>query len=233
MPLLMIQAADYTRPARLQYMPSNSRCRTVPQSKADIRRQIRALRDAAPADLRAEWSARICAKALALPAYRSAQTIHIFLSFQSEVDTQAIIVHALACGKRVVAPVFVKGSDETPCAQITSLEPSAFDFGRWGLRTPKVLQLVPPDEIDLVFAPVVAFACLAPGGGPLQETHKAGVARIGYGIGFYDRFLKRVRAGAPKIGLAFELQRVEAIPSAHFDVPLDGVITEASEYPPG
>lgn len=204
----------------------------MPQSKADIRRRIRALRDAAPAGLRAEWSARICAKAIALPAYRSAQTIHIFLSFQSEVDTQAIIAHALACGKRVVAPVFVKGSGETPCAQITSLDPSAFDFGKWDLRTPKVLQPVPPDEIDLAFVPMVAFACLAPGCGPPQERSSAKVARIGYGIGFYDRFLKRVRAGAPKIGLAFELQRVEAIPIEHFDVLLDGVITEASECLP-
>ncbi len=204
----------------------------MPQSKADIRRRIRALRDAAPAGLRAEWSARICAKAMALPAYRLAQTIHIFLSIQSEVDTHAIIAHALACGKRVVVPIFVKGSEETPCAQITSLNPGAFDFGKWDLRAPKVLQPVSPDEIDLAFVPLVAFACLAPGCGPLQEKSSARVARIGYGIGFYDRFLKRVRAGAPKIGLAFELQRVEAIPIEHFDVLLDGVITEASECLP-
>ncbi len=202
------------------------------QSKADIRRRIRALRDAAPADLRAEWSAHICAKAIALPAYRLAQTIHIFLSIQSEVDTQAIIAHALACGKRVVAPVFVKGSDETPCAQITSLDPNAFDFGKWDLRAPKTLHLVPPNEIDLVFAPMVAFACLTAGCDLPQEISRARIARIGYGIGFYDRFLKRVRAGTPKIGLAFELQRVEAIPIEHFDVLLDGVITETSECLP-
>lgn len=197
------------------------------ESKADIRRRIRALRDAAPADLRAEWSARICAKALALPAYRSARTIHIFLSFQSEVDTGAIIAHALACSKRVVAPVFVKNSDETPCTQITSLAPDAFHFGKWNLRTPKVLQPVPLNEIDLVFAPLVAFAHLTPRSSSEGAETSGRIARIGYGAGFYDRFLKRIRVGTPKIGLAFELQRVEAIPLTPFDVLLDDVITEA------
>ncbi|MCS6846397.1 MAG: 5-formyltetrahydrofolate cyclo-ligase [Anaerolineae bacterium] len=197
------------------------------ESKADIRRRIRALRDAVPADLRAAWSARICAKALALPAYQSARTIHVFLSFQSEVDTRAIIAHALEHDKRVVAPVFVKGSDETPCTQITSLDPDAFHFGKWDLRTPKVIRPVPLEEIDLVFVPMVAFAHLTPHPSLSEQRSRGRVARIGYGAGFYDRFLKRIRAGVPKIGLAFELQQVAAIPIAWFDVLLDDVITEA------
>ncbi|MCS7057146.1 MAG: 5-formyltetrahydrofolate cyclo-ligase [Thermoflexales bacterium] len=197
------------------------------ESKADIRRRIRALRDAVPADLRAEWSARICAKAIALPAYRSARTIHLFLPFGSEVDTGAIARHALAGGKRVVVPVFARGSDETPCAQITSLEPDAFHCDQRGLRTPKALRLTPPDEIDLVFVPLVAFAHLAltPTGRGANRLTK--IARVGYGVGFYDRFLKRIRDDAPKIGLAFALQQVEAIPVAPFDALLDEVITEA------
>lgn len=196
------------------------------EAKADIRRRIRALRDAAPADLRAEWSARICARALALPAYRSARTIHIFLSFQSEVDTNAIIAHALGCGKRVVAPVFVKGSDETPGAQITSLDPENFHIGGWGLRTPKTPQYVPPEEIDLAFVPLVAFAPLAPDAALPEEGHRRRIARVGYGVGFYDRFLRRIRADAPRIGLAFTLQHVAAIPVEPFDALLDDVITE-------
>lgn len=198
----------------------------MPESKADIRRRVRALRDAAPANLRAEWSARICAKALALPAYRSARTIHIFLSFQSEVDTGAIIAHALGCGKRVVVPVFVKGSDETPSAQITSLAPEDFHVSGRGLRAPKALRLVPPEEIDLVFVPLVAFAPLASDSAPPEEGPWRRIARVGYGAGFYDRFLRRIRADAPRIGLAFALQRVAAIPIAPFDAWLDDVITE-------
>jgi 5-formyltetrahydrofolate cyclo-ligase len=170
-----------------------------------------------PPGLRAGWSRSICAQALSLSVYRSARTVHIFLSFQSEVDTQAIIEDALACGKRVVVPVFVRGSDEAHCSLITSLDESAFDFGAWGLRTPKNLRFVPPDEIDLVFVPLVAYSPL-PG--------EKGVARIGYGAGYYDRFLGRLRPGVPRIGLAFSLQRADAIPVAPHDVLLDEVITE-------
>jgi len=195
------------------------------EAKQEIRKRIRALRDAAPADQRAEWSRRICTRALQLPAYGAAQTVHIFLSFQSEIDTQAIIEDALRAGKRVVVPVFVKGSDETPATQITSLEDGEFTFGKWNLRTPKTLRLVPIDEIDLVFAPMVAFSPSQPspvhGGGQ-------GWGRIGYGAGFYDLFLSRLRAGVPKIGLAFSLQRADHIPVEPHDVLLDDVITEAS-----
>jgi len=189
----------------------------VSESKSAIRKRIRARRDAAPLSLRAEWSRSICAQALSLSAYGSARTLHVFLSFQSEVDTRAIIEDALARGKRVAVPVFVRGDDDTPCSLITSLDESAFDLGAWGLRTPKTLRSVPPDEIDLVFAPLVAYSSLPDG---------KGIARIGYGAGYYDRFLARLRPGVPKIGLAFSLQREDAIPLAPHDALLDEVITE-------
>lgn len=196
------------------------------ESKSAIRKRMRALRDAVPAEQRAEWSRRICAQALALPAYATARTIHIFLSFQSEVDMRAIIEAAFAMGKRVVVPVFVKDSDETPCTQIVSLDDDAFTFGKWNMRTPKVLRPMQLDEIDLVFAPLVAYSPL-PKGEASQPVRGAGWVRVGYGAGYYDRFLARIRADVPKIGMAFAMQRVDAMPVEPFDVPLDDVITEA------
>jgi 5-formyltetrahydrofolate cyclo-ligase len=196
--------------------------------KVAIRKHVRALRDAALAEQHAAWTALICTKALALPAYQAAYTIHIFLSFQSEVDTRAIIEHALAHGKRVVVPVFVKDSDETPCTQITSLDNDAFHFGKWNMRTPKVLRPVPLDEIDLVFAPMVAFATPPLLPSPKGEGLGMGWPRIGYGAGYYDRFLARLRPGVPKIGLAFGMQRVASIPVEPHDVVLDDMLTEQS-----
>lgn len=201
----------------------------VTESKSVIRKRVRALRDAVPAEPRAEWTKRIVERAIGLAAYQSARTVHIFLSFQSEVDTRAIIEHAFAHGKRVVVPVFVKDSDETPCTEILSLGDSEFTFGKWGLRTPRVIRLVPLEAIDQVFVPMVAWAELA-----LPRSERAGVrgearvARIGYGAGFYDRFLNRLRPDVPKIGLAFEMQRVKTIPVNPSDAPLDMIITEAN-----
>lgn len=192
------------------------------KDKKSIRKQLRALRDAVPPELRAEWTQRICARVVALPAFHTARTVHLFLSFQSEVDTRTLIEAAFALGKRVVVPVFVKDSEDTPCTQITSLDDNEFTFGKWDLRTPKMLRPVPLDEIDLVFVPMVAFEPQFEGSSGAQRY-----ARIGYGAGFYDTFLKRVGAGVPKIGLAFAMQRADHIPIEPHDVLLDDVITEA------
>lgn len=193
------------------------------ETKQEIRKRIRALRDAAPTESRMEWSRRICTRAMQLPAYRAAHTVHLFLSFQSEIDTIAIIEDALRAGKRVVVPVFAKDSDETPATEITSLDDSEYIFGKWGLRTPKQLRLVPLDAIDLVFVPMVAFSPPPSEGGGVGG---GGFARIGYGAGFYDTFLSRLQPRVPKVGLAFALQRVDHIPIEPHDVLLDGVITE-------
>jgi 5-formyltetrahydrofolate cyclo-ligase len=194
--------------------------------KVAIRKRVRAARDATPVEQRAMWTQRICEKALALPAYRSSRTIHMFLSFQSEVDTRAIVEDAFARGKRVAVPVFVNDSNETPCTEITSLSDDEFHFGKWDLRTPRVLRPVPIEAIDLVFVPLVAFGDPAPTPALAEQKHMDGIARIGYGAGYYDAFLARLHPGVPKIGLAFSMQRVDAIPLESWDVLLDGVITE-------
>jgi 5-formyltetrahydrofolate cyclo-ligase len=193
--------------------PYNAR---MPESKAAIRKQVRAARDAADPALRAAWSDAICAQAIALDAYRAAGTVHVFLSFGSEIDTSALAQHALAAGKRVAVPAFPDGPDQMRMCALTTLSPDAFDIGVWGTRTPR--QFVPVDAyaIDLAFVPLAAF-----------ERRADGVARIGYGKGHYDRFLPMLRPNTPKIGLAFALQAVSDLPVEPHDVLLDAVITES------
>ncbi len=214
---------------------------TALEKKRALRKRLRALRDAASPVDRSAWSTAICAQALALQAYAAARTVHVFLSFQSEIDTAAIIEHALTHGKRVVAPVFTLNSDETSCTQIDTLNSNAFDVGKWNMRTPKVLQPVPLDEIDIVFVPMVAWAVAGglrtaaettPFGGTelAGGTEPAGYARVGYGAGFYDRLLARLRPGVPRIGLAFALQRVAEIPIEPHDVLLDDVLIDFSAW---
>ncbi len=187
------------------------------QLKRALRTRIRALRDSAPVEARTAWSATIAERALAHPAYQTARTLFIFLSFQSEVDTSAIIQHALAHGKRVCVPDFpAPGAAMTPSA-IDTLDAGAFDVGLWGARTPKLRRPVAVDDIDLVLAPLLAFARTA-----------NGIARLGYGRGHYDAFLPRLRPGVPVIGLAFEVQAVDALPLEAHDVLLGEVITETA-----
>ena len=69
-----------------------------------------------------------------------------------------------------------------------------------------------PDKLDLVIVPGIVFD---------KKGH-----RIGYGYGYYDRFLKLLGKNVKKIGFAFEFQLVDKIPEEQHDVPMDVVITE-------
>jgi 5-formyltetrahydrofolate cyclo-ligase len=183
-------------------------------NKAILRERMTALRDALPSEQRANWSHIICQRATALPEYQTARVVHCFLSIRNEVNTQPLIEHALAHGKRVVLPVFLRNSNETPCTEITSLNDDEFKVTGFGLRVPRVRRWVDLSEIDLVFTPLLAFAEMEPGR----------FYRLGYGAGFYDRLLSRVTA--PKIGLAFAMQHVATLPVEAHDAALEDVVTE-------
>lgn len=191
------------------------------QPKKLLRRSIGALRDALPQDRRRAWSAIICDRVIALPHYRSARVVHSYLPIGSEVDVRGVIAHALGDGKRVAAPLFVKGSYATEAFAVMSLQSAAFEQGDWGLSVPRDMRLVPLEEIDLLIVPLLAFY---PDPAPPADGR---IQRLGYGIGFYDTLLDRVRPDAARIGVAFSAQRAGPWPLDPHDRTLDLVITEA------
>jgi 5-formyltetrahydrofolate cyclo-ligase len=209
------------------------------QDKKALRQQLSALRDAAAPEQRAIWSEAVCKHLLDMPAYQSARVVHCFVSIQSELDTRPIIEHALSHGKQVAIPLFVRHSDETPCCEITSLADDEYEIGGFGLRIPRQLRPVDAAAIDIVLAPLLAFAPTPTPTPALplvrgrESERKAGREgrgwlRLGYGVGYYDRFLSRVRA--LKVGVAFEIQRVDQLPCEPHDMLLDAVITETGYY---
>lgn len=201
---------------------------TIRQQKQALRKHMRTLRDAATPEQRAMWSAAICARILASPAYRQARVIHCYLPIRSEVDPRPIIEHALAHGKRVAIPLWQAHTDETLSCEIDTLAEDAFEADAMGLRTPRQLKWVNPDEIDLVLVPLLAFAVTSNTSPPNPSPARGGemrYMRLGYGAGFYDRFLRSTRAR--RVGLAFALQRVNELPQTDTDALLDDVITES------
>jgi 5-formyltetrahydrofolate cyclo-ligase len=183
-------------------------------AKAEIRRRARAARDALPAVVRMAWSQRICARVLALSAYRQAQVIHVFLPIHSEWTPARSSPRRWPSAKCVAVPAFAPGE---PCAvRLTTLDEASLPPGRWGLPLDRE-RLIAPDQIDLALVPLVAYA-------PVGASGK--LARLGYGSGYYDRFLRVLRPDVPKVGLAFSVQRTAEVPLAPHDVLLDAVITE-------
>lgn len=141
--------------------------------------------------------------------YREAKRVFLYLSFRSEVDTWKLLEQIWNDGKETAVPR-TEGTDLVFCL-IESREELMSGF--CGIQEPlRSCQTVRPKVGDLILVPGAAFD----GRG----------FRMGYGGGFYDRFLSGIPGSCRRIGLAFESQVFEEIPTDLHDCRLDGVITE-------
>lgn len=182
-------------------------------SKKELRAVALSRRDALPAAERAASSAFITAALQTMPAYAAARTVMLYVSFGSEVETGDLITSALAGGKRVTVPKVIKSEGALVVSLLTD---PARDLapGAYGILEPRydALRPVRPDSLDLIVVPGVAF-----------DTEGR---RIGYGGGYYDRFLPTVSPTAACVALAYEAQLFPALPQEAYDHRVDYVVTE-------
>lgn len=145
--------------------------------------------------------------------YKSANTIMAYIDFRNEVKTEKIIKTAIADGKRIVIPISVVESRELILSELINYD-IELELGAYGILEPKeeYMREVDPKIVDIVLIPGVAF-------------DERGF-RVGYGAGYYDRFLEKVRPDTKKIALSFELQMVDRAFEDSHDVPVDMIITE-------
>jgi 5-formyltetrahydrofolate cyclo-ligase len=180
-------------------------------AKREARARALAARDALPAAERARLSRVICARATALAELGRAESLLLFASFRSEVDTLPLLSWALArgvsvalprvCGPRLMEALRI----EDPAADLAA--------GTWGIPEPRDgLPVVDPQHIDIVIVPGAAFS---PDG-----------ARCGYGGGFYDSYLPRLLPKTPRIALAFDVQVADQLPCEPHDLRVDAIVTE-------
>ena len=130
-----------------------------------------------------------------------------FVSFNNEIDTHGMIEDALKNKIVVVPKVLHHEIEPSVIISFDNLIPS----GKFGILEPIEAMKIPWKKIDLVLVPGIVFD---------KNGH-----RIGYGLGFYDKFLKKVPK-AIKIGLAFDFQIVDKVPREEHDVPVDLVVTD-------
>jgi 5-formyltetrahydrofolate cyclo-ligase len=142
----------------------------------------------------------------------AAECIHSYVSVpeKREVDTHELIKKAITQGKTIAVPRCSEKQGELHCLAIASLE--ELKPSRYGLLEPvyNEKRIIAMHELDFVIVPLVAF------------DRNGG--RVGFGGGYYDRFLARVEC--PKIGLGFALQEVAKITMEPHDIRLDYIITE-------
>lgn len=149
-------------------------------------------------------------------AFKTAQTIMCYLSFGNEVNTNMIIDECLKEGKNILIPVILKKEDGTSYMEASQLIDLESDLapGIMGILEPiaSKIRIRNPETIDLVIVPGLAF-------------DKKG-NRIGYGAGYYDYFLQRIRKDCNQIALAFSFQIIDNIPTQKHDKKVRNIITE-------
>ncbi len=150
-----------------------------------------------------------------LPEIISAQTIACYNGFRNEVDVSHFIGNCLAQNKRVVLPkIKQKAIDFYHVSDVNVYQQT----GAFGILEPDDAQcpLIQPQEIDLFIVPAVAFDVFG--------------YRIGYGGGYYDRFLQQKREDAVTIGVGYDMQLLHAIKTEPHDIPLDRVVTDKMHH---
>lgn len=180
-------------------------------AKRALRDVVLARRDAMAGAQRRAADEALRARLAALPAVAGARTILCFASFRTEIDTMPFIAHCLARGAAVALPLIV-GPHHMEAFAVTD---PARDLvpGRFDIPEPRPeLPLVDPATIDVVIVPGSVF--------DLQG------GRMGYGGGFYDTYLGRLRPHVPRVAIAYEVQLVERVPRESHDLCVDTIVTE-------
>lgn len=159
-------------------------------------------------NIRKRYSAEIVEKIKNLPEFKEANTIMLYCATKGEPDLTPLFKEVISLGKVLLLPR-VKGNE---IEAVITENPSCLSKGTFGILEPSEGSVISPREIDFVAVPGIAF-------------DKRGY-RIGFGKGYYDRFLKHVKG--IKVGIAYSFQIVEELPHDPWDVPVDLIITESS-----
>ncbi|SNZ09645.1 5-formyltetrahydrofolate cyclo-ligase [Persephonella hydrogeniphila] len=152
-----------------------------------------------------EDSKKIAQKFINLPQLKKAKNILLYYPHKNEVDTRPIIDHLL---NSKTINLFLPKVQDQELIPVRIKDLSSLKKGYAGIMEPEG-ESISPEKIDIIVVPAIAFD---------KRGH-----RIGYGKGYYDRFLKKTKA--LKVGVAYDFQIVDKLPYEQHDIPVDLIIT--------
>ncbi len=191
-------------------------------TKAPLRLLLKQRRAAISPELRQQKNGEIAANVCRATWWQNAQTVHIYCSFGTEVMTETLRDEALRLQKRVIVPI---AEADSPILRHAEIFPETrFIADAWGIPLPTAESSVGCNPLrimsaeDCIIIPLLGF--------------DANRHRLGYGRGYYDRFLGSFYDNAASkplyVGLAFAQAQyiAEGLPTEATDVPLDVIVTE-------
>jgi len=178
---------------------------SVSIQKSALRKHLLEKRDATSAELRNILSEKIHENLKKISSYTNSENVACYFPIGSEVDTHNVMLNTLKQGKNLLLPRIVDNNIQFYI--VSNLE--KLERGSFEIMEPKD-SWEKAKKIDCVLIPTVGVS-------------KLGV-RLGYGYGYYDRFLSSTNA--VKISLTYSKQIVKSIPSDSHDVKIDWITTE-------
>ncbi|MBH24419.1 MAG: 5-formyltetrahydrofolate cyclo-ligase [Myxococcales bacterium] len=192
-------------------------------AKARLRASLRAQRADPDRDAVARASARVCLQLATLPEFTAATTVGLYWPTRGELDPNGVVDLPAARGVRFAWP----HSNPTARSMRFHLAPAGLQpqpgqpaardaiartmiAGAYGILEPSGAEIA-PEQLDLIVLPGLGF-------------DRQG-RRLGYGGGFYDRFLARVGARVFTVGVGFDSQLLERLPTDPHDQPVHTVVT--------
>jgi len=188
-------------------------------NRNQLRKKILAARDQLSPVKQIKKSARITEKLLTIKKVQKAGIFFVYMNFRSEVQTMDMINNCLNQGKIITIPLTQVNRLGLLAVRITDPQRQV---------KPGYCSIPEPDSSLLpgaVFAPGMIEVVIVPG----SVFDRSG-GRLGYGGGYYDRFLDQEAHEALRIGLAYNLQLVEQVPVEPHDQFMDFIVTERKIY---
>jgi len=180
---------------------------SIYNQKAQLRKRCKSIRKALGEEARQQASNSICAHLSAWDVFKNAETILTYMPIRGEVDLRPLL--ADFPDKHWLLPRILPGEEGRMVFH--PYDPENLIVHPFGMAEPAPhLPQVPPHEIQLVLAPSLAF-------------DRSGW-RLGYGGGFFDRFLQKF--DGISVGIVFHALLLETVPRGEYDIPMAWLVTE-------
>ncbi|MEM7633922.1 MAG: 5-formyltetrahydrofolate cyclo-ligase [Pseudomonadota bacterium] len=189
----------------------------ISDAKKLARKAAGDVRKSAHERLKASAAQALADRGLDFAGDLAGKTVSGFIPYLSEIDTRPLLGQLGVLGCETCVPVVIANNTPLEFRVWSPGEPTV--AGRWGIP-------IPPDGTPVVDPDVLLV--------PLLAYDTSGY-RLGYGGGFYDRTLEKLRSLKPviAIGVAYSAQQVDAVVRGDHDQPLDWILTEKGPHKPG
>ncbi|MGB4439693.1 MAG: 5-formyltetrahydrofolate cyclo-ligase [Sedimentibacter sp.] len=187
------------------------------ETKRELRIKILNIRNSMEKEHVLKKSSIIIDKLVNSEVYKNSNTVFIYMDFKNEVMTSQLIMQMLKEKKRVVIPYTDTINTVIIPSELKNME-SDLALSSFGYYEPIFEKIIPvnPEEFDLVVVPGVVF--------------DKNLNRVGFGKGYYDRILNKIRPDAQAVAIAYEFQVLDEVPCEEHDIKMDKIITEETIY---